>query len=650
MCGACRQQYGQTKCPFCKEELLKEESGRRASRQQRRPFFPMNAPSVPQIPQPSEPPPGAPSDGQPERSARRTWTYLELQRLGRAPDGAASFAPAPRVRGAPSGPSSDAAFAEASQAFLRERWQTMVSRLEPRIESYEALAEAVREELLDFIDAFLGTIGTEDGAYDAHEMSMVIEQWQFHEMEFEASPRVMRRMAQSLMEDLSLSVARGTAAQCTAAVPGFGTPPACSSGSTAFMRRSLCRMGICWRPVQVEDDELRSGEEAVEILLSPDEESGRLGLLYEQALQAWLLSGERPELASLVRRCGWAVVISYQSGDEAQRALLSEQILSTLALGHPGTLGLGWEHQTNQYHRWSEKPLLCTTTAAMPLCRAAAAATRRSTRRAVQSLGRRFSTAISSSPGSLSVALSLQDYAIERNTVRHGHSPRVCSSAEEAMEPYLQSDGMVFIHAGAATPQPLMQGMINVAKAKKLRSPWNLQTIHMHLEGPGPIPLDDPEAAECIRPLPTFVGANLRKQVMTGDAEAIPIHLRDLPYLFRRRVVRPDVALLHCSPPDAHGFCTLGTSVDWARGAAEHSKALVALINPQMPRVHGASAEAEERELSKEEVSIGQHIANLVPDGATLQMGIGSVPDAALSQLTNHKNLGIHTEMFSDAG
>ncbi|CAK9099149.1 unnamed protein product [Durusdinium trenchii] len=311
----------------------------------------------------------------------------------------------------------------------------------------------------------------------------------------------------------------------------------------------------------------------------------------------------------------------------------------------------------------------------MPLCRAAAAATRRSTRRAVQSLGRRFSTAISSSPGSLSVALSLQDYAIERNTVRHGHSPRVCSSAEEAMEPYLQSDGMVFIHAGAATPQPLMQGMINVAKAKKLR---NLQTIHMHLEGadaarpsklgragPGPIPLDDPEAAECIRPLPTFVGANLRKQVMTGDAEAIPIHLRDLPYLFRRRVVRPDVALLHCSPPDAHGFCTLGTSVDWARGAAEHSKALVALINPQMPRVHGdgiihfSQFDAvlhhdgplwihKTKELSKEEVSIGQHIANLVPDGATLQMGIGSVPDAALSQLTNHKNLGIHTEMFSD--
>lgn len=273
-----------------------------------------------------------------------------------------------------------------------------------------------------------------------------------------------------------------------------------------------------------------------------------------------------------------------------------------------------------------------------------------------------MSTAISSAPGSLSAALNIHEHGVERNTIRLGKSPRLCQTAEEALEPYLKSDGMVFIHAGAATPQPLMQGMINVAKAQKLR---NLRTIHMHLEGPGPIPVDDPEAAQCIRPLPTFVGANLRQQVMTGDAEAIPIHLRDLPLLFRRRLVCPDVALLHVSPPDAHGFCTLGTSVDWARGAAEHAKALVALVNQQMPRVHGdgiihfSQFDAvlhhdgplwihKTKELTPEEIRIGQHIAELVPDGATLQMGIGSVPDAALSQLTNHKNLGIHTEMFSD--
>mmetsp|Transcript_53202 Transcript_53202/g.124634 ORF Transcript_53202/g.124634 Transcript_53202/m.124634 type:complete len:483 (+) Transcript_53202:75-1523(+) len=278
-------------------------------------------------------------------------------------------------------------------------------------------------------------------------------------------------------------------------------------------------------------------------------------------------------------------------------------------------------------------------------------------------LSRQFATAISSSPGSLAAGLGLTrpgEYAV-RATIRPGKSPKVCSP-EEALEPFLKTDGMVFIHAGAATPQPLIDGMVKVAKAKKLR---NLRTIHMHLEGPGPIPMDDPEAAECITPVGTFVGANLRKQIEAGNALYVPIHLRDLPLLFRRRAVEPDVCLLQCSPPDAHGYCTLGTSVDWALSAAEHSKALVAVINKQMPRVHGDGAihysqldavvhhdaplwPHSFKDLLPEEIEIGKHIAGLVPDGATLQMGIGSVPDAALAQLGNHKNLGIHTEMFSD--
>ncbi|CAJ1354085.1 unnamed protein product [Effrenium voratum] len=197
---------------------------------------------------------------------------------------------------------------------------------------------------------------------------------------------------------------------------------------------------------------------------------------------------------------------------------------------------------------------------------------------------------------------------------------------------------------------------------KRLR---NLRTIHIHLEGPGPTPAEDPEAAERITPICTFVGPNLRDAVQRGDAHFMPIHLRDLPLLFRKQLVRPDLALLQCSVPDAHGFCTLGTSVDWARSAAEHAKKLVALINPQMPRVHGDGIihfsqfdgvvhhdapllTYKAKELLPEEVEIGKHIASLVPDGATLQMGIGSVPDAALAQLGGHRNLGIHTEMFSD--
>ncbi|CAK8993937.1 G domain-containing protein [Durusdinium trenchii] len=185
--------------------------------------------------------------------------------------------------------------------------------------------ELLKEELLDFIDAFLGTIGTEDGAYDAHEMSMVIEQWQFHEMEFEASPRVMRRMAQSLMENHAFQRDLRHALQS-----GAGHRGAVHRGSAWLWDAAslLFRLYGFHEAQPLQNGHLL--EEAVEILLSPDEESGRLGLLYEQALQAWLLSGERPELASLVRRCGWAVVISYQSGDEAQRALLSEQILSTV--------------------------------------------------------------------------------------------------------------------------------------------------------------------------------------------------------------------------------------------------------------------------------------------------------------------------------
>lgn len=245
---------------------------------------------------------------------------------------------------------------------------------------------------------------------------------------------------------------------------------------------------------------------------------------------------------------------------------------------------------------------------------------------------------------------------------RLGNTPRVCQTATEALDPYLKSESMVFIQAGCATPQVLIDGMVDVAKAKKLR---NVRTIHMHLEGTGPLPKGDLEAAECITPVAPFVGANVRGPVASGDAEYLPIFLGDLPLLFRRRAITPDISLVHVSPPDRHGYCTLGTSVDWTRSAIEHSPVMVGLINPQMPRIHGdgmihysqfdAVVHSDkpifyhpQKALLPEEVEIGKHIAAMVPDGATLQMGIGNVPDAALAQLGGHKHLGVHTEMFSD--
>mmetsp|Transcript_163303 Transcript_163303/g.313665 ORF Transcript_163303/g.313665 Transcript_163303/m.313665 type:complete len:493 (-) Transcript_163303:74-1552(-) len=250
-----------------------------------------------------------------------------------------------------------------------------------------------------------------------------------------------------------------------------------------------------------------------------------------------------------------------------------------------------------------------------------------------------------------------------RMSIKKGATPKVCDTPEEAVAPFLKSNGLVLLHAGAATPTPLINGMINVAKEKNLT---NLRTTHMHLEGPGPQPWDDDWCQKNMRPVAPFVGGNLRKQIEAGNAEYIPVHLGELPLLFKRKIWEPDVAFVHLSPPDSHGYCTLGTSVDWIRSGVEHTKKVVGMINPKMPRVFGdgiihySQLDAVyhcdtplygphgKKGLTPEEVEIGKHIAELIPDGATLQMGIGSVPDAVLAQLGSHRNLGIHTEMFSD--
>jgi acyl-CoA hydrolase len=157
----------------------------------------------------------------------------------------------------------------------------------------------------------------------------------------------------------------------------------------------------------------------------------------------------------------------------------------------------------------------------------------------------------------------------------------------------------------------------------------------------------------------------VRKAIQSGYADFIPVFLSDIPDLFRSGLIRLDAALLHLSPPDRQGYCSLGTSVDVARAAADSAPLLIAEVNRQMPRTHGDSSvplksltaytqtdcPLHEHPASEEtpvEAAIGEQIAKLIEDGATIQTGIGSIPDAVLSRLTSKHDLGIHTEMFSD--
>jgi len=163
-----------------------------------------------------------------------------------------------------------------------------------------------------------------------------------------------------------------------------------------------------------------------------------------------------------------------------------------------------------------------------------------------------------------------------------------------------------------------------------------------------------------------FVSENVRDAVNHGRGDYIPVFLSEIPRLFDQKILPLDVALVHVSPPDKHGFCSLGVSVDIARSAVNNAKYVIAQVNPQMPRTHGDAliplhkinklVEANmplpevnyAARATEVEKTIGRYIAEMVEDGATLQMGIGAIPDSVLNSLTNHKNLGIHTEMMSD--
>lgn len=199
-----------------------------------------------------------------------------------------------------------------------------------------------------------------------------------------------------------------------------------------------------------------------------------------------------------------------------------------------------------------------------------------------------------------------------------------------------------------------------VARADELK---DIEIVHLHTEGPAPYA--DPKYRGTFRVNALFVGANVRNAVNSGNADYIPVFLSEVPALFRKGVLPIDVALIQVSPPDHHGYCSLGVSVDASLAAVQTAKAVVALVNRHMPRTHGDGVVHYSRFASmveghdvlpahiisppnEVEAKIGALVASLIDNGATLQMGIGAIPNAVLAALRGHKDLGIHTEMFSD--
>jgi 4-hydroxybutyrate CoA-transferase len=222
----------------------------------------------------------------------------------------------------------------------------------------------------------------------------------------------------------------------------------------------------------------------------------------------------------------------------------------------------------------------------------------------------------------------------------------------------IRSGQTVYVQMAAATPTVLLDAL--VARAPELR---DVQMVHLHLEGPGPHLA--PEMAPHFRHRALFIGPNARAAVNQGRAEFIPTFFSDIPALFRRRIIPVDAVLVNATPPDAHGFCSLGVSVEAMQAAVDAAETVIVQFNPSMPRTLGESfihvsqidyaVEADvplfERpvgEIGDVERRIGDFVADLVQDGATLQMGIGAIPTAVALALFHKKDLGVHTEMFTD--
>ncbi len=222
----------------------------------------------------------------------------------------------------------------------------------------------------------------------------------------------------------------------------------------------------------------------------------------------------------------------------------------------------------------------------------------------------------------------------------------------------VRSGQQVYVHGGAATPSVLLDAL--VARADELRA---VRMVHLHCEGPGPHLR--PEMAEHFFHRALFIGPNARAAVAEGRAEYIPAFLSDIPSFFRRGIIPLDAVLINVSLPDEHGYCSLGTSVDAMPAAIRAATTVIAQLNASMPRTLGDSfVHVSQIDLAIEvdvppyehrpgnvgpvEAQIGQHIAELVPDGATIQMGIGGIPSAVASALIGKQELGVHTELMTD--
>jgi acyl-CoA hydrolase len=230
-------------------------------------------------------------------------------------------------------------------------------------------------------------------------------------------------------------------------------------------------------------------------------------------------------------------------------------------------------------------------------------------------------------------------------------------TAEEAVK-VIKSNDRVYIQAAAAAPQELMNAMSDRHDELK-----NVEVCHLHIEGEAKYA--NPIYKDSFHVNSLFIGKNVRHTLKAGNGSYTPVFLSEVPLLFKRNILPVDVALIQVSTPDKHGYCSLGVSVEASLAAIENAKHVIAQINVQMPRVHGEGIihiseldtfvevntpipEFFIPEPTEVEHKIGNYIAELIDDRSTLQMGIGTIPNAVLCKLGNHKDLGLHTEMFSD--
>ena len=234
---------------------------------------------------------------------------------------------------------------------------------------------------------------------------------------------------------------------------------------------------------------------------------------------------------------------------------------------------------------------------------------------------------------------------------------RIVSPAEAVAG--IQSGHQVYVHCAAAAPSVLLDAL--VARAPELR---DVGMIHLHTEGPGPHLA--PEMAPHFRHRALFVGPNARAAVNQGRADYVPVFLSEVPHLFERGALSLDAVLVNATPPDAHGFCSLSVSVEAMHAAIRTAHTVIVQLNKAMPRTLGDSFihvddinfavevdvppyEYSVGSIGQVERRIGEYVAELIPNGATLQLGIGTIPAATARALLGHRDLGIHTEMFTDA-